>query len=127
VEAAQEAIELARQRWAELPGEAKAEPEAIWHHNMTMWEAGRVFMSRGRYAEALPYVQGAADPLRAIGATEDADHLAGMYAEALLRSGAAAEAEKVMRPLLDGMAEEAPGRETAEKVYAEIREALGKS
>jgi tetratricopeptide (TPR) repeat protein len=81
VEAAEETIELAQRRWAELPAEIAAQPEAIWHHHMTMWEAGRMLMSRGRYAEALPYVEDAAEPLRAIGATEDADHLAGMHAE----------------------------------------------
>jgi hypothetical protein len=94
---------------------------------MTMWEAGRVLMSRGRYADALPHLHGADAPLRAVRATEDADILARMYGEALLRSGSPAEAEPVVRKLLDGMAPGAPGRETAEKVYAEIREALGSS
>ncbi|MCU7729784.1 tetratricopeptide repeat protein [Actinoplanes sp. KI2] len=127
VEAAEEAIGLADQRWADLPTDLAAEPEAIWHHGMTMWEAGRVLMSRGRYAEALPHLHGADTPLRAIGATDDADHLAGMYGEALLRSGSPAEAEPVVRELLDRMAPDAPGRESAEKVYAEIVEALGTS
>ncbi|WP_433372612.1 tetratricopeptide repeat protein [Actinoplanes sp. CA-142083] len=125
--AAEETVELAGRRWAELPADKAAEPEAIWHHGMTMWEAGRVLMSRGRWADALPYVRGAAEPLRAIGATDDADHLGGMYAEALLRTGRAAEAEKVLGPLLEGMAPDAPGREVAETVWAEIRQALGKS
>ena len=127
VDAAEEAVRLADERWSGLPAELAAEPEAIWHHGMTMWEAGRVLMSRGRYADALPHLHGADAPLRAIGATDDADHLAGMYGEALLRSGSPAEAEPVVRKLLDGMAPGAPGRETAEKVYAEIREALGTS
>ena len=126
-EAAGEAIRLADERWGELPAEQAAEPEAIWHHGMTMWEAGRVLMSRGRYAEALPHLHGADAPLWAIGATDDANHLAGMYGEALLRSGSPGEAEPIVRELLDGMAPDAPGRETAEKVYAEIVEALGTS
>lgn len=126
-DAAEAAIRLADERWAELPAELAAEPEAIWHHGMTMWEAGRVLMSRGRYADALPHLHGADGPLRAIGAADDADHLAGMYGEALLRSGSPGEAEPVVRQLLDGMAPDAPGRETAEKVYAEILEALGTS
>jgi hypothetical protein len=46
---------------------------------------------------------------------------------ALLRSGSPAEAEPVVRRVLDGMAPDAPGREAAEKVYAEIVEALGTS
>jgi len=41
--------------------------------------------------------------------------------------GGRAEGSSVMRNLLDVMAPDAPGRETAEKVYAEIREALGTS
>jgi tetratricopeptide (TPR) repeat protein len=127
VEAAEAAIRLAGERWAELPPELAAEPEAIWHHSMTMWEAGRVLMSRGRCSDALPHLRGADAALRAIGATDDADRLAGMYGEALLRSGSPADAEPVMRQLLDGMAPDAAGRETAEKVYAEIVEALGKS
>jgi tetratricopeptide (TPR) repeat protein len=127
VEAAEEAIRLAGERWGELPAELAAEPEAIWHHGMTMWEAGRVLMSRGRYADALPHLRGADAPLRAIGATDDADHLTGMFGEALLRSGSPGEAEPVVRELLDGMAPDAPGRETAGKVYAEILEALGTS
>jgi hypothetical protein len=84
-------------------------------------------MSRGRWADALPYVRGASEPLRAIGATDDADNVGGMYAEALLRSGSPAEAERVLGPLLEGMAPEAPGREVAETVWAEIRKELGKS
>ena len=127
VEAAEEAIRLADERFGELPDELAAESEAVWHHGMTMWEAGRVLMSRGRYADALPHLHGADAPMRAIGATDDADHLAGMYGEALLRSGSPGEAEPVVRKLLDGMAPDAPGRETAEKVYAEILEALGTS
>jgi tetratricopeptide (TPR) repeat protein len=126
-ERAEETIRLAAARWAELPAELSAEPEAIWHHGMTAYETGRVLMSRGRYAEALPHLRGADGRLRAIGATDDADQLAGMYAEALLRSGSPAEAEPVLRKVLDGMAPDAPGRETTEKVYAEVREALGRS
>ena len=88
---------------------------------MTMFEAGRLLMSRGRYADALPHLHGADAPLRAIGATDDADHLAGMYGEALLRSGSPAEAEPVVRELLDGMAAGRAGRgRLAEKVYAEM-------
>ena len=127
VEAAEEAIRLADERFGELPDELAAESEAVWHHGMTMWEAGRVLMSRGRYADALPHLHGADAPLRAIGATDDADHLAGMYGEALLRSGSPGEAEPVVRKLLDGMAPDAPGRQTAEQVYAEILQALGNS
>jgi tetratricopeptide (TPR) repeat protein len=127
VAAAEAAIRLADERWSELPAELSALPEAIWHHGMTMWEAGRVLMSRGRWADALPYVRDAAQPLRAIGATDDADHLGGMYAEALFRTGRAAEAEKVLGPLLAGMAPDAPGRSVAETVWAEIRRELGKS
>jgi tetratricopeptide (TPR) repeat protein len=124
VEQAEVALRLAGERWAELPAERAAEPEAIWQHGMTAFEAGRLLMSRGRHAEALPYLRDAAEPLRVIGATDDADRLSGMYGEALLRSGDPAEAEAHLRALLDDMAPDAPGRELAEKVYAEVRESL---
>ena len=124
---AEEAIGLAARRWAELPPELAAVPEAIWQHGMTAFEAARVLMSRGRYAEALPHLREADVPVRAIGAGDDADRLSGMYGEALFRSGAVEAAEAHLRALLDGMPTEAPGRELAEKVYAEALEALGKS
>jgi hypothetical protein len=63
--------------------------------------------------------------LRAIGADDDADNVTGMLGEALLRSGSVAEAEIVLRDLLDGLALDSPSRETAVKVYEETRRALG--
>ncbi|GAA2651243.1 tetratricopeptide repeat protein [Paractinoplanes durhamensis] len=122
-EAATEAFGLAVERFAALPAELAAEPNAIWQHNLTRFEQSRVLMSRGRYAEALPIVRDAPARLRAIGATDDADHLDGMLGEALLRSGDPAAAEAHLRDLLAGMASDARGWELAEKIYQEAQEA----
>ncbi|GIM90513.1 hypothetical protein [Paractinoplanes toevensis] len=122
-EAATETFRLAAERFAELPEELAAEPNAIWQNGMTAFEQSRVLMSRGRYPEAVPILLGVPPRLRAIGAVDDADHLDGMYAEALLRSGDPAAAEAHLRDLLADMAPDASGRELAEKIYQEARDA----
>ena len=99
-EEAVETVSLARTRDAELPDEATGHPQVIWERHMIGWEAGRVLMSRGRYADAIPFVAGAAAALREIGATDEAANLAGMHAEALLRSGDPAAAEPILRAVL---------------------------
>jgi tetratricopeptide (TPR) repeat protein len=115
---------LAEERFAALPAEMAAVPNAIWQNGLTAFEFARVVMSRGRYAEALPVLRDAPARLHAIGADDDADKLTGMYGEALFRSGQAAEAVALYKELLGRMAPDAPGREMAEKVYAEARSAV---
>ena len=122
---AEETVRIAVERWAALPAELAAMPEAIWQHEMTGYEAARLSMSRGRYAEALPHLRDAPERLRRIGADGEAEHLTVMYGEALLRSGSPAEAEAVLSGLLGRMTSGSPGRERAVTVYAEAREALG--
>ncbi|GIF24909.1 tetratricopeptide (TPR) repeat protein [Actinoplanes tereljensis] len=122
-EAATETFQLAGERFAALPEELAAEPNAIWQNGMTAFEQSRVLMSRERYSEAVPILLGVPPRLRAIGAVDDADHLDGMYAEALLRSGDPAAAEAHLRDLLAGMAPDASGRELAEKIYQEAQDA----
>ncbi|GAB7047000.1 tetratricopeptide repeat protein [Catenuloplanes indicus] len=100
-EEAVETVALARRRDAELPADADGHPQVVWERHMLGWEAGRVLMSRGRYADAIPYLAGAAAALRGIGALQEADNLAGMHAEALFRSGDPAAAEPVLRGVLD--------------------------
>ncbi|MFF5295067.1 hypothetical protein [Paractinoplanes globisporus] len=126
-DAAVETARLADERFAALPADLADEPNAIWQNSLTAWGHARVLVARDRHAEAVPVLRDVAPRLRAIGAADDADQITGMYGEALLGAGEVAEAEAVMRNLLDVMAPDAPGRETAEKVYAEIREALGTS
>jgi tetratricopeptide (TPR) repeat protein len=127
LDAALETAGLAGERFAVLPDEMATVPNAIWQNALTAWEHGRVLMSRGQFAEAVPVLADQASRLHAIGAGAEADRLTAMYGEALLRSGRVTEAEPVVRELLEGMAPDAPGRETTEKVYAEIVEALGTS
>jgi hypothetical protein len=127
VAAGEEVIRLAAERYAALPAELAAEPTTVWQYAMIAFETGRLLMFRGRAAEALPYLRGAPERLRAIGAVDDADRLGGMLGEALLRSGSPAEAEALLRALLAGMAPDAPGREVAATVYAEAQAALNGS
>jgi cytochrome c-type biogenesis protein CcmH/NrfG len=91
------------------------------------FEASRMLMSRGRYADALPHLEQGPDRLRAIGATDDADQVEGMYAEAMLRSGQPERAAELLRPLLDGMRPDAPTRRAAAEVLAETLDALGRA
>jgi hypothetical protein len=122
-EAAAETFRLAGERFAALSGELAAEPNAIWQNGLTAYEQARILMSRDRFAEAVPVLRGVPSRLRGIGAVDDADRLDAMYGEALLRSGEAAVAEAHLRDLLAGLGPDAPGRELAEQIYQEAREA----
>ena len=124
---AEDTIRVAADRCAALPGDLAEQPPAIWSRAMLGFEAARVLMSRGRYAEALPHLRDGAGPLRTIGASDDADQVEGMYAEALLRSGSPVEAEALLRPLLDGMGPDAPTRAGAADVLADTLDALGRA
>ncbi|MGX6605444.1 tetratricopeptide repeat protein [Micromonosporaceae bacterium Da 78-11] len=124
VDAAEQLIVLAEERYRELPPEAAAEPNAVWQWSMTAFEAARVRMSRGRYAEAIPLLAGVPERLRAIGAVDDADHLEGMHGEALMRSGSPAEAEALLRGLLERMPADASGRELATRLHQEASDLL---
>ncbi|GID32737.1 tetratricopeptide repeat protein [Paractinoplanes brasiliensis] len=107
-----------------LPPELAAEPNAIFQHAMTAYEAGNLLMSRGRYAEALPHLRGAPERLAAIGATDQADRIEGMLGEALLRSGQVTEAEALLRALLERMSDDSPSREVAQRVHEEAVAAM---
>lgn len=127
VEAAEETIHTATGRYAALPPEVANDPPAIWGRAMFAFETGRLLMTRGRFAEALPHLEGAPERLRAIGAGDDADRVDGMYAEALLRSGAPVEAEARLRALLAGMATDAPTRGGAAGVLADLLDRQGRA
>ncbi|MEV4278712.1 tetratricopeptide repeat protein [Actinoplanes xinjiangensis] len=117
---AEEVIELAARRYAELPAESAAEPGVIWGRSVFAFEVGNLLMRRGRYAEALPHLYGAPERLREIGAVDDADRLDGMLAEALLRSGSPKEAERILGALLKRMRPDAPTRDLASELYDEV-------
>ena len=116
---AEEVILLAGQRYRELPAELAAVPGVRWGQSIFAFEAGKLLMSRGRYADALPHLYGAPERLREVGAEDDADMVEGMLAEALLRSGSPAEAERVLSRLLERMRPDAPTREMAEELHTE--------
>ncbi|MCY1143925.1 tetratricopeptide repeat protein [Actinoplanes sp. Pm04-4] len=122
-ERGEEALRLISEKFGTLPAELAAEPNAVFQHAMTAFEAGNLFMSRGRYDEALPYLRGAPEKLRGIGATDQADRVEGMLGEALFRAGHAAEAEVLLSGLLARMPADAPSREVAARVHEEARAA----
>ncbi|MGK5679945.1 tetratricopeptide repeat protein [Actinoplanes sp. URMC 104] len=117
-------IRLIGERFDALPAELAAEPNAIFQRAMTAFAAHNLLMPRGRYAEVLPHLRGAPEQLRGIGATEQADTLEGMLGEALLRSGAAAEAEALLRALLDRLPGDASHREIAAALHEEALAAV---
>ncbi|WP_052163827.1 tetratricopeptide repeat protein [Actinoplanes utahensis] len=116
---AEEVIQLAGQRYEELPDEVATVPGVRWGRSIFAFEVGNLLMRRGRYAEALPHLYGAPERLREIGADDDADMVEGMLAEALLRSGSPAEAERLLSGLLKRMGPDAPTRELAEQLHTE--------
>ncbi|MFI1992485.1 tetratricopeptide repeat protein [Actinoplanes sp. NPDC020271] len=116
VEEAEELIALVTRRYEELPAELAEQPGVQWGRGVFAFEVGNLLMRRGRWAEALPHLDGAPERLRAIGADDDADRVAGMRSEALFRSGRAVEALALMETL-------PPARRIPE-LYAEVREAV---
>ncbi|GAB2580080.1 hypothetical protein Aab01nite_56420 [Paractinoplanes abujensis] len=114
-----EVIEQIDRKFDELPPELAAEPNAVFQHALTAYEAGNLLMSRGRYEEALPHLSDAPERLTSIGATDQADRLEGMRGEALLRSGRAAEAEALLRALLARMPADSSSRDVAQRVHDE--------
>ncbi|MEU4557281.1 tetratricopeptide repeat protein [Actinoplanes sp. NPDC023936] len=123
VPAAEELIGLVAQRYAELPAELAAEPGIIWDRAIFAFETGNLLMRRDRFAEAVPHLRGAPELLRGIGATEDAERVTCMLAEALFRSGSPEEAEEMLDTLLAGLAPDAPARKLAEELRTEAHEA----
>ncbi|MEU4422899.1 tetratricopeptide repeat protein [Actinoplanes sp. NPDC024001] len=124
--AAEQLIELVAERYAQLPDELAAQPGVRWGQSIFAFEVGNLLMRRGRYAEAVPHLRGAPERLREIGAEDDADRVAGMLAEALLRSGSPREAQEMLDTLLKGMHPDAPTREMAADLYEEAREATNR-
>ncbi|GIE32117.1 hypothetical protein Ait01nite_051620 [Actinoplanes italicus] len=121
---AEEVIELAARRYAELPAELAAEPTVIWDRSVFAFEIGNLLMRRGRYAEAVPHLRGAPENLRGIGAVDDADRVEGMLAEALMRSGSLEDAERILGALLKRMRPDAPTRDLATRLYDEVHTAI---
>ena len=81
--------EVARQvgrKYDALPAELAAEPNAVFQRSMACYEAGNLLMSRGRFADAVPFLLGVPERLAAIGAGEQATRVQGMLAEAQRRA-----------------------------------------
>jgi cellulose synthase operon protein C len=116
VEEAEELIGLVTRRYEELPAELAEQPGVQWGRGIFAFEVGNLLMRRGRWAEALPHLEGAPERLRAIGAEEDADRVAGMRSEALFRSGHPVEALALMDTL--------PEQRRIPELYDEVRQAV---
>ncbi|AEV81041.1 hypothetical protein ACWT_0027 [Actinoplanes sp. SE50] len=116
VDEAEELIGLVTRRYEELPAELAEQPGVQWGRAIFAFEVGNLLMRRGRWAEALPHLDGAPERLRAIGARDDADRVTGMLSEALLRSGRPAEALALMESL--------PEEKRFAELYAEARAAV---
>ena len=121
VAAAEETMLLADQRQAEAP----EGPATVWEQAMRGFEMGRVLLTRGRSREAVPYLTGAPERLRAIGAIAEADQVATMLGEALLRSERAEEARDLLSEVLAGTAPDGDSRQYTARVLAEALEATG--
>ncbi|GAA0808342.1 tetratricopeptide repeat protein [Spirilliplanes yamanashiensis] len=126
VAAAEAVLAQAVRRHDALPPELAGEPPLVWERAVLGHEAGRLLMARGRFAEALPYLDGAPERLRSIGATGDADRLAVMAGEALLRAGRPADAAELLAGALAGLGARAPGRAGAAGLLAEALDELGR-
>ncbi len=100
-DAALAAAAEARQRHADLAERVGDEPAAVFEWAMLGYETARLRCDRGEYDEALAEIGDAPQRLRSIGAQRSADQVDRLRGEALLRAGRPAEAEAVLRPLLD--------------------------
>jgi tetratricopeptide (TPR) repeat protein len=122
-EAALETAELARERHADLA----EEPAVIWERAMLGYETAMVLTGSGNEAEALPHLDGVAEKLRGIGATGNADEAEFLQGQVLMRAGRPAEAEVLLRRLLDGLAEDDDIREPVAEALADVLDELGRT
>jgi tetratricopeptide (TPR) repeat protein len=106
-----------------LPPEMARVPNAIWQRWMTTFETGRMFMAAERYDEAVAEMRSGVAGLRDLGAGADADRLEALLGEALLRAGEPADAETLLRALLDRLPADAPDRPGLAELHAEAAQA----
>jgi tetratricopeptide (TPR) repeat protein len=106
-----------------LPPEMAQVPNAIWQRWMTAFETGRVFMSAERWDDAIAELRSGVAGLRDLGALADADRLTSMLAEVLLRAGEPAEAEALLRGVLERLPGDAPERPGLTELHAEAAQA----
>ncbi|NMO56795.1 tetratricopeptide repeat protein [Actinoplanes sp. TBRC 11911] len=82
----EEAAKVAAERFDALPSELAAEPNAIYQRSLVGYEVAGLLMARERFAEAIPHLRGALGKLRSIGATEQAERVESMLADAEARA-----------------------------------------
>lgn len=104
-----------------------AEPWLVWQRAMLDCDAARVLLGAGQGDEALTRVAGAADVLRGIGALGEALEADLLHAELLMRSGAAAPAEPLLRSVLGAAPTGSQSGQNAAWMLVEALEALDRS
>ncbi len=100
-EAALAAAAEARQRHADLAEQVGDEPAAVFERAMLGYETARLRFDRGEYDAALAELGDGPERLRSVGADGPADQAERLRGEVLLGLGRPAEAEAVLRALLD--------------------------
>ncbi|MFI6076697.1 tetratricopeptide repeat protein [Actinoplanes sp. NPDC051343] len=103
-----------------LPPEMAQVPNAIWQRWMTTYETGRVFMALERWEDAITELRSGVAGLRDLGALADADRLTSLLAEALFRAGEPAEAETLLRGVLERLPADAPERSGLTELLTEV-------
>jgi tetratricopeptide (TPR) repeat protein len=83
---AEQVVKLAAERFDELPPELAADANALYQRSLVGYEAANMLMARARFAEAIPHLRGALGTLRSIGATEQAERVESMLADAEARA-----------------------------------------
>jgi tetratricopeptide (TPR) repeat protein len=106
-----------------LPPKMAQVPNAIWQRWMTSYDTGRVFLSAERWEDAIAELRSGVAGLRDLGALADADRLTSMLAEALLRADEAAEAESLLKGVLERLPADAPERPGLTELRAQAAQA----
>ncbi|WP_327007204.1 hypothetical protein OHA72_07985 [Dactylosporangium sp. NBC_01737] len=99
----------------------------VWHRAMLDCDAARVHLGAGQGDEALARVKGAAGALRDIGAFGEAVEADLLHAELLMRSGAPAQAEPLLRSVLGTAPKGSQSGQNAAWMLAEALEAMDRS
>jgi tetratricopeptide (TPR) repeat protein len=123
-EAASAALGHADAGHAALPADEAAQPGAVWERALLDVEAARILMAAGRFDEALARVGSAPERLRGIEAFAEAVQAELLLGEVLLMMERPAQAEPVLRAVLDGLPRGSAALPTAASLLVRALEML---